>query len=455
MSSATATPGNSSDRDGPPWPLITPALRRQLQQNFDQAQRLMSLPKYDHRSVHARLAECIVADPGNRVYVDAFLQNLARQYHHNKRGSRFQLFHNRRPFSRALAAGDWRRALQAGAEILRVNPWHLATLRGMAEACGQLELGDVELRYLEQALDAHPQQAELHRHYAQSLARQGRYDEALQHWRRVSELNPRDPEASVQIAKLQATPPPPDPQSLMKESAPAREEQLEQALAAAPTHLPHYLTLADAYCGAGRLADAEAVLHRALAVSGHALTVRERLDAVYLARLEHQLAIAERRAEDENTASATELVRQLRDHLNRVELEIFGQRARRYPADSHWKLEFSIRLKRTRNYSEALKQLAEIHAPPALAAQAALETGECWQHLRQFPRALAAYRRAVELTEASGEPAQQKLALYRGGVLGIAMGDPVGRECLQQLVDIDPTYRDAAQRLAAADRARL
>ena len=63
-------------------------------------------------------------------------------------------------------------------------------------------------------------------------------------------------------------------------------------------------------------------------------------------------------------------------------------------------------LKRAGNYSGAIQRLEEAHAlaetraDKSLAAEVLLELGECWQHLRQFGKALEFYRQAVE----SGRP---------------------------------------------------
>jgi tetratricopeptide (TPR) repeat protein len=76
-----------------------------------------------------------------------------------------------------------------------------------------------------------------------------------------------------------------------------------------------------------------------------------------------------------------------------------------------------------------------------------LESGECLQYLKQYQRSLQAYRQAIELFAANGETEQLKLALYRGGVLGAAMHQEIGRELLARLVELDPTFRDAKQRL--------
>src|SRR5688572_12847257 len=65
--------------DPPPQLLISPDLRRRLQQRYEEAARLSAKSKADLARVHSLLAECVSADPGNLLYVDAMLANLRRR----------------------------------------------------------------------------------------------------------------------------------------------------------------------------------------------------------------------------------------------------------------------------------------------------------------------------------------------------------------------------------------
>jgi tetratricopeptide (TPR) repeat protein len=486
MSSAKSPEGSSS----PEAPVVPPAVRRRLQQCYEHAKKLMAQPKYDFDYANTALTDCVVHDPGNLVYVELFLENLKKKYDDNRKGAKLQLFLNRGPFKKALAGKQWLEVLKTGPELLKTNPWDAATLRGMAEACEQLQFNEVELRYLKNALDGSPKDADVNRHCARSLARMGQYDQAIACWARVAEIKRNDPEAQKMIGDLQiektkwkfgmltpeerkrgagspagpktAESPKPAPASTSAEpEAPVAEtkkreipltkrQQLERSLQEDPGNVSVYLQLADAYGEEGKLADAERVLQKGLAASGNDLQIRERLEELQVVRVKQQLAVAERRLQAERTEAAKTLVQQLKENLNRLELDLYGQRAQRYPAEGKWKLELAIRLKRSGNFSEALKWLEEVAAEDQQAAAIKLETGECWQHLKQYPKALGAYQEACELAAQAGDAEKLKLALYRGGVLGKAMSDPAGSAMLSRLVDLDPTYRDAAQRLQAA-----
>src|SRR5688572_22438971 len=138
---------NSPEGSGvapPEAPVIPPALRRRLQQCYEHAKKLMAQPKYDFDYANTALTDCVVSDPGNLVYVDAFLDNLNKKYNNNLKGASMQMFLPRGPLKKALAAKQWQEAIKAGAAILKTNPWDAATLRGMAEACEHLQCSETE-----------------------------------------------------------------------------------------------------------------------------------------------------------------------------------------------------------------------------------------------------------------------------------------------------------------------
>lgn len=473
-------------------PVVAPAVRRRLQQCYEHAKKLMAQPKYDHDYANTALTDCIVSDPGNLVYVEAFLDNLNKKYNNNLKGASMQMFLPRGPVKKALAAKQYQEVLKAGAAVLKVNPWDAATLRAMAQACEQMQCSETELRYLKNAIDGSPKDVDVARHCANSLARVGQYDQAIACWARVGEIKKNDPEAMKMIGDLQvektkwkfgmlkqdektrrpvatkaaptltgksadpiqvprpaaAAPPEPEPAPAQKREVPLTAcQRLERAVHDDPTNVDAYLQLSDAYAEEGKLGEAERALQRGLSAAGSDSRIVERLEEVQILKLKQQLAIAEKRAKVEGTDAAKELARQFKENLNRLELDVFGKRTERYPKEEQWKFELAVRLKRAANYSEALKRLAEIDKSSPRAAAALVESGECLQHLKQYQRAMEIYQRAIDLAQSTNQDEQLKLALYRGGVLAAAMHQDAGRTMLTRLVELDATYRDAKYRL--------
>jgi len=482
-------------------PAISAALRRRLQQCFEPATKLMQQEKYDHDYANALLTECVQHDPGNLLYVEKFLENLQRKYDNNKKGARFSGFGGRGAFKKAVAKKAPLEILLAGPALLKINPWDVATLRPMAEACEALDLREIELRYLRNALDANPKDPEVNRHCAKSLQRMGQYDQAIVCWHRVEEALKHDPEAPRMIADLQiektrarggfgeaargrpgsgtglatgrhaAGQPSSTGEAVSSDpktgasatdgvldgshSATNKREfhltprqKLERAIHEDSTDIESLVQLAQLHLDEHRLGDAEIVLKRALAVSGNDHKIREKYEDVAILRRRQQLSVSERLAASERTPESQELVTQLRTELNRVELEIYRGRCDRYPNESAYRYQFGLRLKRAANFAEAIVQFTELAENSSQAVAAALELGECFQMLKQYQPALKWYRRAVEGGAGGEQPEIRKLALYRGAVLATALNElDVGESLLAQLVKLDEGYKDAADRL--------
>ena len=71
---------NLMPADPPPSLLMTPDLRRRLQQRYEEAAAAGGTgSRPDFARIHDLLAECVRADPGNILYLDALLANLRRR----------------------------------------------------------------------------------------------------------------------------------------------------------------------------------------------------------------------------------------------------------------------------------------------------------------------------------------------------------------------------------------
>ncbi len=453
---------------------ISPALRRGLQQCYDRATRLMQEEKYDFEYAFTMFRECVTKDPGNLVYLDAFFENLRRKYKNNKRGSLLS-FGGKGPFKKALARHDWGQVLKLGPDILKANPWDVATLRGMAEACAASGYTEAELRYLRTALEPKPNDAAVNRHCAATLTRLGQYDQAIACWHRVDEAKKGgDVEAQKMISELQIEktqqrlgrgkedgqagvkrqagapreeePPPVEPPR--REIPLTARQQLEQAIVINPSDLESYFALAQLHADEHRLGEAVHVLHKALAATGNDVQVQERVEDFEILRKRHQLAIAEQRAESQPSDESQQLVGDLRHDLNRYELDVFHRRAQRYPAELELRFQLGLRLKRVENLREAIKCFEAAAELPQRRAGSSLEMGECLQRHKEYGKALECYLRAVEQAEEAEQMELRKLALYRAGVLAAGLKNvETAEQQLSRLCEIDADYKDAATRL--------
>src|SRR5690606_21789557 len=69
--------------------VISPVQRKRLQKVFDHATSLTQKDKVDHDYANDLYTQCVQNDPGNLVYVEAFLANLQAKYKNNKKGASF------------------------------------------------------------------------------------------------------------------------------------------------------------------------------------------------------------------------------------------------------------------------------------------------------------------------------------------------------------------------------
>ena len=321
---------------------------------------------------------------------------------------------------------------------------------------------------------------------ARSLARAGRFDEALLCWRTVEERDPFDAEPGRMIPALTlkknrqadtksddektlsdaanqssgsvtgdlATPPPALPSTVppkaLRQVVLTRRQQLEQEIAYRPQDESNYLALAELHLAERRTYEAQRTLVRALEVSRDNRIV-ERLEDVNMLRAREQLKLAENQAAEQKTQEAGDLVDKAREECYQLELDVFRNRCFRHPEDNRLKYQLGLRLKQIGNHREALESLQAGLDFPELRAPASLEIGEILQRHHQFPKALQCYRQAAQLAAANESLDVQdcrRRALYRAGVLATAMTlTDTARGYLAELVKMDPAYRDARTRL--------
>lgn len=294
------------------------------------------------------------------------------------------------------------RLLLRAPELLHDGFNDSATLVGLAAACAASDFDQAEVRYLQTARQAASEDVDVLRLLARTLTRQGNFEETALLWPKLQSQQP-DAESQQAIADLQA------------------EKNYESA---------------------------DRLLAEAGAAGGENLAVRREREELRLSRAEQQLAIARRRAASDKHPKAQSLVPRLEAELLRQQIEILHLRCERLPGDMHLRLELARKLKQAGNYSGAIQRLEEVRSDAVLAAEVLLELGECWQHLRQFEKALDFYWQAITTSNGNQQPRPMVAALYRVGVLAAAMGKASeAREALTRLVEKDHGYKDARERL--------
>ncbi|MBI2824335.1 MAG: hypothetical protein HYX69_06575 [Planctomycetia bacterium] len=444
---------------------ISPAMRSRLQQNFQKGSQMAAAGNFDYAT--DQFTDCVVGDPGNLIYVRNFLGNLQKKYNNNKKGSKFAGLKGattKTSVAKSAMQKDWKGVIASGLEMLKINPWDVSTLTKMANACEQLEFDDCQLEYLKVAAEVDLKDADVNRLRARALGRLGKFDEAIVCWSRVRQADPKDEEAARAIANLTVQKTirkggyeeaESSTEVMVDKNAQAErqgaggpklspDQLLEKAIAKNPADLSNYSELVDLYLRNERLEQAEEVLTRALAASGGEISTRERLEDVQLRRARENLARAEKKAAAEKTEEAMALYQQMRVDLNSKEMEIYRSRVERYPSNVSLKFELAVRLKRAKNYAEAIKLFQEARADTKRKGTVFLELGECFQAIKQYKLAMSNYDGAVAETP-EREPEQRKLALYRAGKLATFMRNfDTAEKYLTELAGMDFGYKDTS-----------
>lgn len=277
-----ATRNPSAHSGGPPN-----SHQQRLEECFRRGTQLMTSDR-NHDYAHVMLAQCVVHEPGNLRYVEGMLKNLCLKTQGQPRRARSIFSRGNKELRKAHQAKAWRDVFRIGLDALKDNPWDVATLCSLAEACAASHFNEVELAYLKQALDANPKDVDVNRHCAQSLARMGQFDQAIACWHRVEEIKKGDREAARMVAELYqeklkypggrpvavAQPQRTDQSEEGTESLePAIVEltprqQLERAIAERPGDPSNYLQLVELHLEQNRLDEAESLLNRAIASCG-------------------------------------------------------------------------------------------------------------------------------------------------------------------------------------------
>ncbi len=438
----------------------SPGKKRRLQQLYEHGSRAASGGQFEYAT--NLYVQCVTGDPANPVYAKALLENLFKQYGNNKKGGKFAGLKGagaKAGMMKANKGKDWNQVIVAGMEMLKLNPWDIYTLTTMATACDELNYDDCQLVYLKGALDGNPKDIDVNRRCGRALARVRRYDDAVACWRRVEQLKPGDEEATRAIANLavektitgggyEDAESSKDVRAKPTDLLTAHltpEQLLEKAIGKNPRDLTNYMELADLHTNNDRFAEAEKVLVRAVEISGNDLAIRERLEDSQMRRMRAEVALAEAEVRGKNTPEAKELLKRKSVELNRIETDVYRTRAERNPNNLRLRFEVGVRLKRAGKINEAIQALQAARGDSKLKAEAHLELGECFQHIKQYKLALSNYTTALEsLFERDLD--RRKLVLYRAGTLSFALEDVDSAEkYLNEVASLDYGYKDVAK----------
>ena len=120
--------------------VLSPGVRRRLQQQYERGKQNTHTGNFDYAT--ELLTSCVVGDPSNQFYTEAFLTNLHRKYSSGKKGGLLSSLRTtgstagpKTSMANANRKKDWPGVMKVGLEVLKVNPFDTDTLLKMAKAC--------------------------------------------------------------------------------------------------------------------------------------------------------------------------------------------------------------------------------------------------------------------------------------------------------------------------------
>jgi tetratricopeptide (TPR) repeat protein len=480
-----ANPSDSS------LPAPNPEHRRVATGQFDRANQVVATGNYDYGI--RLLLSCCKLDPANLIYRQALRRTEKAKYRNNLRGSWFAWLTTwpvRARLKAALRGRDYLKALEQGERILMRNPWDVSAQMDMAEAADSLGLLDLAIWNLEQARQKQARDANLNRALARLYEKRGNFTQAMALWDLVRKGRPGDNEAAQKLkdlavhdtivrghyeAAVGAKPPeaeaedgnnveaPPAQRNVEgPRRTPSREAAVPQGadrtereaaplharLRDDPTNANLYLQIARVYRRADQLEQAHAVLKEGLGPTGQAFDLTMEIADLEIEPFRRNLAITEEKLK---TDSEDPELRRLRIHLrkeiNTRELEVFRQKADRYPTELGYRYEVGLRLLRAGQIDEAIHELQTARADPRFRWQSLLYLGHCFKARNNWRLAERNFEEALQNLPAAETATRKDLlfALAEGHAEAGNLARAV--DVANELANLDFSYRNISQLL--------
>jgi tetratricopeptide (TPR) repeat protein len=187
-----------------------------------------------------------------------------------------------------------------------------------------------------------------------------------------------------------------------------------------------------------------------LGPTGHHFDLASALVELEIEPFRHNLAMVEEKL---RAGPADEELRQTRARLlkeiNTRELELYRQKADRFPADVASRLELGVRLLRAGQLDEAIEELQAIEADPQYHWRVCLYLGVCYNSRNNWPLAERHFEAALRILPVE-EVAARKELLFQFAQGAARAGDLVNAvDRGMELANLDCNYRDMGLLLAA------
>jgi Flp pilus assembly protein TadD len=473
-----------ADNDASILPAPSPEHRRVAAGQFDRANQVISTGNYDYGI--QLLLNCCKLDPANLIYRQALRRTEKAKYKNNLRGSRLAFLTTSTTKAKLKAAKggrDYLKVLEHGEEVLVRNPWDVGTQMNMAEAAEALGLLDLAVWTLEQARQKNPRDATVNRALARLCEKRGNFSQAISLWELVRKADPLDIEAQHKAKDLAAsdtiargnyeavmtreTPEDSDLEGRASNgnplAAPSSNEipvaapsdrtardaaPLLARIASDPTNAHGYLHLAAVYRRADQVEQAREVLLKGLGPTGNQFELTIELADLDIEPFRRNLAITEEklRAQPQDEELRKIRIRLLKE-INTRELDLYRQRADRYPSEMAHRFEVGVRLLRAGQTDEAILELQAARSDPRQRWRSLLYLGFCFKSRNNWRLAQRNFEEALQNLPASEEASRKELLFQLAQGFAEAGDLAKAVDLGYELANLDFGYRDIGRLL--------
>src|SRR5579871_242755 len=468
------------------FPTPSPEQRRVAAGQYERANQVIATGNFDYGI--QLLLTCCKLDPGNLIYRQALRKTEKAKYSNNLRGSRLAFLTTsttKTKLKAAKASRDYLRVLECGEEILVRNPWDVGAQMNMAEAAETLGHLDLAAWILEKARQRDPQDATVNRALARLYEKRGNFGQAILLWELVRKADPRDIEAQHKAKDLAASATiargnydavlergsntaPPSEKALtprpakVAQATPVAEDRISREVAALrklietdPANASAHLQLASLYRRSGKSDEARTVLQQALIPTGNDFEVSLELADLEIDTFRRNLTITEEKLKATPDDENLERIRhRLQREIYSRELELYRQKADRYPTEMAHRLELGIRLLRMGQTDSAITELQAARSDPRQRWRAMLYLGYCFKNRKNWRLAQRNFEEALQNLPPT-EASQRKELLFLLADGAAETGDLARAvEFGYELANIDFGYKDIG-RLIDEWQARL
>jgi tetratricopeptide (TPR) repeat protein len=465
-------------------PAPNPEHRRIAAGQFERANQVIATGNYDYGI--QLLLTCCKLDPSNLVYRQVLRKTEKTKYHNNLRGSRLAFLTSstsKTKLRAAKASRDYLRVLEYGEQVLARNPWDIGTQMNMAEAAEALGLVNLAAWTLEQARQKNPKDPTVNRALARMYEKRGNFAQAINLWEQVRKADPRDIEAQHKAKDLAASDTiargnyesavSGNPAAESDEEKPGRSPattagdpadtpqpfalgdrvnrevtSLRSRIAADPVNPVAYLGLATVYRRAGHLELARQVLQEGLEPTGNHFELGLELADMDIEPFRRNLVITEEKLRSRPDDEELRKIRiRLLKEINTREMDLFRQKADRYPTEMNHRLELGLRLLRGGQTDEAIKELQAARNDPRQRWRSLLYLGYCFKNRNNWRLAQRNFEEALQNLPPNEEASKKELLFQLAQ--GCADSGDLSRaiELALELANLDFGYKNISKLL--------